>query len=123
MWKHVVIERPLPGKVDEFVAIGVELWGVLEERGWPIYKAWVVSAGDEGEPPLFDVGILGRATQPDGVTIAFESDFVTREALEATLDGMRADSEVVKRIVRAAELVDREASRSYILEQLTPGGS
>lgn len=116
MLKHVIVERPLPGRVDEFVTLARELWDLMAEREWQPYRAWPVVAGDEGEPGLFDVGVLGRARRPDGVQFVLECEFPDRQALEGQLTAMRTDVEVVKIILAAAELLDRDASRAYVLQ-------
>jgi hypothetical protein len=114
--KHVIVERPLPGKVDEFVGLAHELWDLIDGRGWTTYMAWPMVAADEGEPTLFDVGILGRAVPPDGATFVFEAEFEDRQSLEAQLHAMRTDVEAVKIILTAADLVDRRRSRAYVLQ-------
>ena len=120
MLKHVIVERLRPGREDDFVALALELRVVMLERGWRQYTAWRAVAGDEGEPSMFDVGILGRAVALDGSAVGFECDFDSREQLEQQLQAMRNDPEVVKLLVRAMETVDPSASRSYILEDWWP---
>ena len=120
MLKHVIVERPLPDRLDEFVACGLELRVLMNQRGWRPYTAWRTVAGDEGEPPMFDVGILGRPV-PVGEGIAvFEGDFDDRGQLESQLQAMRNDPEVVKLLLRAMQTVDTSASRAYILEDWWP---
>jgi hypothetical protein len=120
VWKHVVVERPLPGREDEFVACGVELQSLLTARSWRNYRSWTAEAGDEGEPPLFDVGILNRAASPEGRLHVFECDFGSRDELESQLRAMRNDIEVVRVLVRAQETADRAASRAYVLQTFEP---
>ena len=115
-YKHVVVERPRPDRVDEFTALGEELMALMIDRGWHLYTAWNAVRGDEGEPPLFDVGILGRALPPDGALFVFECEFPDLGSLEAQLQAMRNDPEVVKLLLRGPELIDPAASRAYILE-------
>src|SRR6476661_6937123 len=103
--KHVIIERLRPGREDEFVALAIQLRVLMGERGWNQYTAWRMTAGDKGEPGMFDVGILGRAQQQDGSVVAFDCDFDDRAALEKQLHAMRNDPEVVKIIVQAVEMV------------------
>lgn len=116
----MIVERLRPGREDEFVALALELRVLMEQRGWRHYTAWRAVAGDEGEPPMFDVGILGRAVALDGTAVGFDCDFDDREQLEAQLSAMRNDPEVVKVLVRAMETVDPTASRAYILEDWWP---
>ena len=118
--KHVIVERLRPGREDEFVALAIRLRVLMGERGWNQYTAWRMTAGDEGEPGMFDVGILGRAQQRDGSVVGFDCDFEDRETLEAQLHAMRTDPEVVKIIVQAVEMVEPDASRSYIFEDWWP---
>lgn len=116
MLKHVIIERPLPGHEAEFVTLARRLWDVMAVRGWTTYTAWPMVAADEGEPALFDLGILGRALPPDGTTFVFEAVFPDRAALDVQLYTMRTDVEAVKIILAAAELIDGAASRAYVLQ-------
>ena len=122
MLRHVIVERPLPGRMGELEAFGVQLRAMMRERGWRPYDAWLTVAGDDGEPPMFDVGILGRPV-PDGEGLAvFECNFPDRDELEAQLHAMRNDPDVVKLLLRAMETVDTSASRAYILEDWWPDG-
>jgi len=114
--KHVIVERPLPGRVDEFVTLARRLWDLIADRGWVTYDAWPMVAADEGEPALFDYGILGRALPPRALTFVFEATFPDQAALEAQLQAMRTDHEVVSIILAAAELVDPTGSRAYVLQ-------
>jgi hypothetical protein len=118
--KHIIVERLRPGREDEFVALAVRLRVLMGERGWNQYTAWRMVAGDEGEPGMFDVGILGRAQQRDGNIVGFDCDFADRAALEAQLHAMRTDADAVKIIVQAAEMVESESSRAYIFEDWWP---
>ena len=120
MLKHVIVEQPLADRLDEFVACGLELRALMRDRGWRPYTAWRSVAGDEGEPPMFDVGILGRPTPAGEGIVVFEGDFADRDQLEAQLHAMRNDPEVVKLLVRAMQAVDTSASRAYILEDWWP---
>jgi hypothetical protein len=117
--KHVIVERPLPGRVDEFVTLARRLWDVIAARGWVTYDAWPMVAADEGEPALFDLGFLGRALPPSALTFVFEATYPDPAALEAQLHAMRMDREVVAIILAAGELVDRTGSRAYVLEHWT----
>ena len=119
MLKHVIVERVQAGREDDFVALTLELRVLMQERGWRHYRAWRAFAADVGEPGMFDVGILGRAVVVEGA-VGFECDFDDREQLEAQLQGMRSDPEVVKVLLRAMETLDASASRSYILEDWWP---
>jgi len=118
--KHVIVERMKPGKRQQLEDLAMELRAHMEQRGWIHYKAWLgVADVDQGDPPLFDVGILNRATPDDGIAV-FEGDFPDRETLESQLREMRNDPQVVKILIRAAELADRSASRSYVVESWEP---
>jgi hypothetical protein len=114
--KHVIVERPLPGRAEDFVAVARRLWEVIAARGWVNYDAWPMVAADEGEPALFDLGILGRALRPSAVTFVFEATFPDQATLEAQLHAMRTDREVVSIILEAAETIDPRASRAYVLQ-------
>lgn len=119
MLKHVIVERPKAGMVDGLEDLAMELRALMTARGWVHYRAWkAVGDVDAGEPPLFDVGILNRVT--DAGLVAFEADFPDRASLEAQLQAMRNDPDVVKILVRAAELCDRDRSRSYVLDAWEP---
>jgi hypothetical protein len=117
--KHVIVERPLPGRVDEFVALAQRLWDLIAVRGWVQYDAWPMVAADEGEPALFDLGILGRALPPSALTFVFEATFPDQAALEAQLHAMRTDRDVVSIILAAGETVDPKGSRAYVLQHWT----
>lgn len=118
--KHVIVERMKPGMADRLEDLAMELRALMSERGWIPYKAWRGTTDvDQGDPPLFDVGILNRATADETVAV-FEGDFPSREALEQQLREMRNDPAVVKILIKAAELADRSASRSYVLESWEP---
>ena len=118
--KHVIVERMKPGNREKLEALALELRAHMEERGWIHYKAWIgVGDVDVGEAPLFDVGILNRAT-PDEHFAVFEGEFPDREALERQLHEMRNDPAVVKILIKAADLADREQSRSFVFESWTP---
>ncbi|MCU1376170.1 MAG: hypothetical protein JWO68_3456 [Actinomycetia bacterium] len=119
MLKHVIVERPRPERAEEFVVLAQRLWDLMAERGWTTYDAWPMVAADEGEPGLFDLGILGRALPPTALTFVFEATFPDRESLEAQLRAMRTDIDAVKIILAAADLVDRTGSRAYVLEHWT----
>ena len=120
MLKHVIIERPLPGRVQDLEAFGIELRAMMRARGWRPYDAWRTVAGDEGEPPMFDVGILGRPVPAGEGLAVFECTYADRDELEAQLHAMRNDPEVVRLLLRAMETVDTAASRAYILEDWWP---
>jgi hypothetical protein len=118
--KHVIVERPLPDRVEEFVACALELRHVMAARGWEHYTAWRATIGDEGEPTMFNVGILGRAVPFDPELVVLECTFDDRAAFESQLEAMRNDSEVVKIILRAFDMVDTSVSRAYVLEDWWP---
>ena len=120
MLKHVIVERPHAGRVDEFVALAIELRLVMHDRGWVHYTAWRAGEADRGEPPLFDVGILSRAVPFDEGLVVLEAHFRDRDELETQLAAMRNDPEVVNILVKAMATVDRSASRSYVLEDWWP---
>ena len=118
--KHVIVERIKPGMADRLEDLAMELRALMDERGWSQYKAWRWAADvDLGEPPLFDVGILTRATPGEGMAV-FEGTFPDRETFERQLHLMRNDPAVVKILIKASELSDRSASRSYVLESWEP---
>jgi hypothetical protein len=119
--KHVIVERIKPGNEAKFEALGVELKLVmLQHDDWVQYRAWRGTADvDVGDPPLIDVGILNRATAYDGFAL-FDGDYPSREAFERQLQAMRNDADVVRILVRIAELADRAHSRSYVLDSWTP---
>lgn len=118
--KHVIVERMKPGMADRLEDLAMELRALMTERGWIQYKAWRWSADvDQGDPPLFDVGIFNRATPGEGLAV-FEGDYPDRETFERQLEQMRNDPAVVKILVKALELADRTASRSYVLESWEP---
>ena len=118
--KHVIVERPLPDRVEEFVACAIELRQVMTARNWAQYTAWRATPADEGEPTMFNVGILGRAVPFDPELVVLECTFADRAALEAQLEAMRNDAEAVKIILRAFDMVDVSASRAYVLEDWWP---
>ena len=118
--KHVIVERMKPGMEDRLEDLAMELRAHMDERGWLPYKAWRWSADvDLGEPPLFDVGILNRATPGERMAV-FEGEFPDRETFERQLAEMRSDPQVVKILIKASELSERSASRSYVLESWEP---
>ena len=115
----MIVERPIPGRVDEFVALAQRLWDLIAVRGWVHYDAWPMVAADEGEPALFDYGFLGRALPPSALTFVFEATYPDQAALETQLHAMRTDRDVVAIILAAGELVDPSGSRAYVLEHWT----
>lgn len=120
MVKHVIVERPLPDRLEDFVARAMELRKVMRDRGWEQYTAWRGAPADEGEPAMFNVGILGRAVALDERVVLLTCDFDDRDALERQLEAMRNDHEVVTIILRAYETIDPELSRAYVLEDWWP---
>ena len=119
MLKHVIIERPIEERRDEFVRLAVELRRVMIERGWRPYDAWQAVDVDEGEPFNLKVGILARAVAPPG-RLFFQCDFPDAASLEAQLHAMRNDAEVVRIIVTALDMVDPAESESFIVEEYWP---
>jgi hypothetical protein len=118
--KHVIVERLKPGMASQFEDLAMELRARMYDRGWVGYRAWRgLGDVDQGESPLFEFGMLSRAT-PDETIAVFEADFPDREALERQLHEMRNDPVVVKIMITAAELVDRSATRSYVFDAWTP---
>jgi hypothetical protein len=120
MWKHVVIEEPKPGCMEEFEIHAFELWRHLTDRGWLPYRAFIAREPERGEPSLFDLGVLRTAVAAAQPLFIAEAEFPDRETLEKQLAEMRLDREVARINMAASHLVNPAASRSYIVEDLMP---
>lgn len=120
MLKHIVIEHPKPGCIDNLEAAGVALQRVLVARGLRPYTAWRAVAPEVVETGMFDVGMLARATAHANSVAVFECTFESREQLEAQLHAVRNDPEAVKIMVGALDFVDRNLNQAFILEDWHP---
>jgi hypothetical protein len=120
VWKHVIIEQPKAGCLEELEVHAFELWRHMADRGWLPYRAYIAGEPEGGEPSLFDLGVLRTAIRPAQPVIFYECEFPDRETLEKQLAEMRLDREVARINMAASHLVHQELSRSYIVEELLP---
>jgi hypothetical protein len=120
VWKHVIVEQPKAGCIEELEVHAYELWRHITDRGWTPYRAYIARPPESGEPSLFDLGVLRTALAMDEPLIFYEAQFPDRAALEKQLAEMRLDREVARINMAASHLVHQGASRSYIVEEIAP---